>query len=1107
MSSVQPLLLASGALGGGDTEEFGVIPEAEGALPPPTLPPHHAVRRDRSGQNLAPGQRQIKPRNIRTALKKLWLDEMLLTKQILCPVPGCTMVFQTLQAIQSHYQFCTGLNESGIVRCEFCGEQFLSQSLALEIHTAEEHRQDRLMSMSKADDQIAVTIKNEPHNSQQLTHHQSSYNSTGAKIRKYREPPELISIPSTPPPDVMIESRRRSVAFSRNQEELIDCEELEGVVRFPLRNLPKGEPEDPLQLPAVMMNLDINLKPRPLSFDDLDENSLMDDALLLAGPLKLKSEPLDKAEDDPHYLSDVINKMPEPDLKTVPPVRKRPRQQQHSSGPDVRVVQVIMRSSSSEPSAAQSILRDPQFVDAIVQQTMRTIVEPGGTQQGGRTPRRKKRKANQQPVVVVAFNEPAQEQTSPATVSQGTNISAMPPPVVPSPSPRAQGQPNIMKKGGRNRKQIFPPVTPPTGLVQVTSSLDPGHKFLQTHTLAPGDKPQVRQEVIDSFFNSAVVSTTANATLPTTANTCQQATASATTGASHHAVTSVAPQPSTSFVEDSSQLVQQQQANLQPVVVHQHQPQSIPHQQTMSQQLQHSHTVTTTHGGVQETFSQHQQQSPAHSQQHQQHQIQQQIVQPTEDFQTVQVVSSPDVLSHLGDQGCLIVPQEAFGQLEGAQLIVHEGQIIVQNKNGERVEGCQVVYGNAAFTTEATLAAAQDDFAGGQHTATLQQLQTAEVVGMLQLAQDQSQQVVVQQQDHHQHSLHEQSQPPSGESREQNQQQPQLVVADNGNGVVITQVDSPLAQVVSHTVAGGNGTHLSGAGTMASLVMSGQLQVIPVGPEDGHDQGKHHQQQQHRSPDEQTLANTVQSDAVQISIISMKDPDDTVGQHQVQESHIDSMHAADVQDLHDSAQSVVRHESVTEVHETIEHVQADSMKDLESVVVQGGDIVCGVAHDTGDKEDADTTATQAAEALLTLRPQNRCSLPASPLQLPDELQLPHRSAEGGVTDVDSEGTVKSGVTAREAPGCEEDEVFQMIPEPQTPSEDGDQSRSALLDGNQPNESERTEQAGNHESAHNGHVEMGSAVEIAATPILTATTTEAESDLVVVEAEKYSSVQA
>lgn len=69
-------MLSSGT---GDTEEFGVIPEAEGAVPPPNLAPPSASRRERPGQN---GQRQIKPRNIRTALKKLWLDEMLLTKRV-----------------------------------------------------------------------------------------------------------------------------------------------------------------------------------------------------------------------------------------------------------------------------------------------------------------------------------------------------------------------------------------------------------------------------------------------------------------------------------------------------------------------------------------------------------------------------------------------------------------------------------------------------------------------------------------------------------------------------------------------------------------------------------------------------------------------------------------------------------------------------------------------------------------------------------------------------------------------------------------------------------------------------------------------------------------
>ncbi|XP_003748391.1 auxin response factor 7 [Galendromus occidentalis] len=637
MSSIHPLLInPANSLADNVDAQFGVIPEAEGTseihVPMPQA-------RERTPQ------RRIKPRNIRTALKKLWLDEMLLTKQILCPVPGCTMVFSTLQGIQNHYQFCTGLNESGIVRCEFCGEQFLSQSLALEIHMAEEHRSERLMSMSKTDEQVVVKSE------------------SVSKVKKFRDPPEILAIPPTPPPDVVIESRRRNVAYSRNQEELIDCEELEGVVRFPLRNLPKGEQEDPLQLPAVMMNLDINLKPKPFSFDDLDENSMMDDTLL-SGPLKIKSEPIDSAEDDPQYISNMIKKMPEPDLKTVPPVRKRPRPPQ---GPDVRFVQVIMRSNPAEPNAAQSIFRDPQFMDAIVQSSL--------GQSGQPMKKKKKRKQNQQqPVYVVAINE-AQEQPIPSHQVVVPN---------PRPFPCPSGPANLMKKPARSRKQVFPP-NPPMGLVQVSASLDQGQRFLQTHTLS--DKPQVRQEVIDSFFNSNPSSSIIGLN-----------------------------QPSTSFVEDSSQLVQNM-------------PQSSHHQLG---------------------------QAEYHSQ---------------DDYQTLQVVNTSDVLN-IGEQNCIIVPPEAFNQFDGAQLILQDGQLIVQSQNGE---SCQVVYENSTFTEQVEHA----DFANSH----IEMNSAMEGAILPEQQQQQQQEPSKQQEEHHQQqqqqlmaSVENPATAPAND-QEQQQQHQQLVMS------------------------------------------------------------------------------------------------------------------------------------------------------------------------------------------------------------------------------------------------------------------------------------------------------------------------------------------
>lgn len=132
--------------------------------------------------------------------------------------------------------------------------------------------------------------------------------------------------------------------------------------------------------------------------------------------------------------------------------------------------------------------------------------------------------------------------------------------------------------------------------------------------------------------------------------------------------------------------------------------------------------------------------------------------------------------------------------------------------------------------------------------------------------------------------------------------------------------------------------------------------------------------------------------------------------------------------------------------------------------------------------------------------ENRCSLPASPLQLPEELQLLHRSADGAVSEVDTDVVVKSGVIGRET-SCEEDEVFQMIPEPQTPPEtESEQDSAALVEGVRQDEAVRSEQTGGSNNARNGHVELSSSVvEVAVSSTLTTTRTpiaETESDLVV-----------
>lgn len=76
MSSLHPLLInPAGSLADNVDAQFGVIPEAEGTSEIHVPMPHPRER-------TATPQRRIKPRNIRTALKKLWLDEMLLTKQV-----------------------------------------------------------------------------------------------------------------------------------------------------------------------------------------------------------------------------------------------------------------------------------------------------------------------------------------------------------------------------------------------------------------------------------------------------------------------------------------------------------------------------------------------------------------------------------------------------------------------------------------------------------------------------------------------------------------------------------------------------------------------------------------------------------------------------------------------------------------------------------------------------------------------------------------------------------------------------------------------------------------------------------------------------------------
>lgn len=107
----------------------------------------------------------------------------------------------------------------------------------------------------------------------------------------------------------------------------------------------------------------------------------------------------------------------------------------------------------------------------------------------------------------------------------------------------------------------------------------------------------------------------------------------------------------------------------------------------------------------------------------------------------------------------------------------------------------------------------------------------------------------------------------------------------------------------------------------------------------------------------------------------------------------------------------------------------------------------------------------------------------------------HRSA----TEVDGDAVSKSGVTDREA-GCEEDEVFQMIPEPQTPPEENGQSSSTLVGVQSQDEAERLEAPEGSANSQNNRVGISSSVEVVVNPVMTTTlatpSAETDSDLVV-----------
>lgn len=66
----------------------------------------------------------------------------------------------------------------------------MSQSLALEIHMAEEHRAERLMSMSKTEEQVVV--KSEPVSKVKKLVHENHIGPTWATMTFYVEPISLV---------------------------------------------------------------------------------------------------------------------------------------------------------------------------------------------------------------------------------------------------------------------------------------------------------------------------------------------------------------------------------------------------------------------------------------------------------------------------------------------------------------------------------------------------------------------------------------------------------------------------------------------------------------------------------------------------------------------------------------------------------------------------------------------------------------------------------------------------------------------------------------------------------------------------------------------------
>lgn len=78
-------------------------------------------------------------RTVSRALKVRWLDELLASKGIRCPIPDCPTVCTSITAMQKHYAHCPGVNGSGLDQCPYCEAQFLSKSSALHVHVVEVH--------------------------------------------------------------------------------------------------------------------------------------------------------------------------------------------------------------------------------------------------------------------------------------------------------------------------------------------------------------------------------------------------------------------------------------------------------------------------------------------------------------------------------------------------------------------------------------------------------------------------------------------------------------------------------------------------------------------------------------------------------------------------------------------------------------------------------------------------------------------------------------------------------------------------------------------------------------------------------------------------------